>query len=394
MSHPTLEATTLGDLSLRNPLVRAGCYEGLSREGSVTEGLIDHHRQLAAGGIGMTTVGYCAISLDGRGFGHQLWMHSGLVPELRRLTETVHREGAAVSIQLVHCGFFADPSVTGVRNIGASAKLCLYRMARCRAMAGQDIAAKVADFARAASLARESGFDAVEIHAGHGYLLSQFLSPWTNHRKDGWGGGIDGRARFAAEVVRGVRESVGTGFPVVVKMNLFDGFRGGAGIEEAVDAARRFEAAGANALVGSCGFTARTPLLMMRGRTPVTEMADNESSAAKRLTLRAFGRIIVGHDPFEPLFLRESAREIRRAVDIPVGYVGGVVSADHIASLLQEGFGFVQLGRATVRDPGIAGKMQRGEVEVSDCDHCNRCIAAMDGDGVRCVSEKEGLLTD
>jgi 2,4-dienoyl-CoA reductase-like NADH-dependent reductase (Old Yellow Enzyme family) len=361
--------------------------------GSVTEALIEHHRALAAGGLAMTTVGYCAISPDGRAFEHELWMRQELVPDLRRLTGAVHREGAAASIQLVHCGFFANRAVIGQRPLGASAQWCLYRMSRCSEMTEAQIQEKIEAFVRAAVLAREAGFDAVEIHAGHGYLLSQFLSPWTNHRRDRHGGALQNRVRFPAAVIRRVRQSLGPCFPILVKMNQRDGMQGGLELDEAVEVAYRFEQEGATALVPSAGFTAKTPLYMLRGHVPTREMAANQANALARLGLLLFGHLMVQEYPFEATFLLDGACQIADAVRIPVVYVGGVLSRADIERVLGSGLAFLQVGRATVRDPEFVQQLERGEIDGSDCDHCNRCIASMDAGGVSCVSREKGLLT-
>ncbi len=383
---PFFSPVAIGGLTLRNRAVRAGCFEGMSPGGEVTEKLIEHHRRVAAGGVGMTTLSYCSVSKDGRAFGHELWMRPKILPQLQRFTAAVHAEGAAAAIQLGHCGFFASPKVIGRRPLGASAKLCLFRLSFCSEMTEDDIDQKVGDFAAAAGLAREAGFDAVEIHAGHGYLLSQFLSPWTNHRRDGYGGSLENRCRFPAEVVRSVRVRVGADYPVVVKMNQRDGMRGGLELDEAVKVAQAFEAAGAGALVTSCGFTAATPLFMLRGGRPVREMAGAQTNLLYKTSLALFGWIMVQRYRFEPLFLLEGARRVRDAVRMPVGYLGGVLSLEHADSLIAEGFAFVQLGRATIRDPDFVNNLASGKVSVSDCDHCNRCVAAMSADGVECVS--------
>jgi 2,4-dienoyl-CoA reductase-like NADH-dependent reductase (Old Yellow Enzyme family) len=288
---------------------------------------------------------------------------------LGKPTAAVHELGTAASIQLVHCGFFSSPSVIGRRPLGASRKLCLYRGAVCAAMNVAQIEQKVADFALAARMAKASGFDAVELHAGHGYLLSQFLSPWTNRRRDEYGGSLDNRLRFPAAVIHRVREAVGPDFPVLVKMNRRDGFRGGLELDEAVQAAIRFEAAGASALIPSCGFTARTPLYMMRGNVPAREMAANQHGLPARLATRLFGRLFVQRYPYAPLFLLEGTRRIRAAVRIPVVYVGGILSLDDAEEALRA-----------------------GETRESDCDLCNRCIAAMEAGGVACVSAARGLM--
>ncbi len=382
----------IGTLELRNRVIRAGCFEGLCQEGNVTEALIEHHRRVAAGGVAMTTVAYCSVSFDGRAFGHEMWMREEIVPDLKQLTDTVHREGAAASIQLGHCGFFASPKEIGHRPLGASPKFCLYRLSYCRQMTENEILDKIAEFGKAAALAKQAGFDAIEIHAGHGYLLSQFLSPWTNHRTDQYGGTLENRLRFPAAVIRHVRQTMGSDFPVSVKMNQRDGMKGGLELGEAVEIARRFELEGASALVPSCGFTAKTPLDMMRGNVPTLEMSRNQRNLIMRSGLILFGRLMVQKYPFERLYLLEGARQIRNAVNIPVVYVGGVLSINDMEKVIREGFEFVEVGRATIRDPNFVDKLKRGEIRESDCDHCNRCIATMDAGGVYCVADEKGFL--
>ena len=381
----------IGNLELRNRTIRSGCFEGMCHQATPGEALIEHHRKMAAGGIGMTTVAYCAVSKDGVAFGHEMWMRPEIVPVLKRLTAAVHNEGAAVSIQLGHCGFFANQSVIGQTPIGPSRKFCLFRYSLCRAMNEEDIRRVQDDFGKAAQMAVAAGFDAVEIHAGHGYLLSQFLSPWTNHRKDQYGGSLENRLRFPASVIKHVREVVGPGYPVLVKMNCEDGFKGGLSLSEAVQSARSFEEAGASLLVPSCGFTARTSFYMLRGNVPLGEYVKSEKNLLIKLGMALFGRFMVKEFIFEELFLFNQAKSIKDAVKIPVACIGGVCSLENMEKALNEGFQFVQIGRATIRDPKVVSKMQSGEITRVDCDHCNRCVAEMAIQGVRCTSEIKGF---
>ena len=385
-------AGRIGGLELRNRVIRSGCFEGMCQQGNVTDALIEHHRQVAAGGTGMTTVAYCSVSFDGRAFGHELWMREEILPRLRDLTHVVHQAGAAASIQLGHCGFFSSAKEIGRRPLGASRQFCLYRVSRCEEMSENQIDEKVEDFRRAALLAKQAGFDAVEIHAGHGYLLSQFLSPWTNHRRDRYGGSLENRLRFPAAVIRGVREALGPAFPVLVKMNQRDGMRGGLELDEAVEVARRYEREGASALIPSCGFTAKTPLYMMRGHVPTLDMARNQHNPLTKVGMILFGRILVQTYPFEAMYLLDGAVKIRQAVTIPVVYVGGVLSIDDMEQAMQAGFEFVEVGRAIIKDPDFVKKLQAGVLHESDCDHCNRCIATMDAGGVYCVANQSGPL--
>ncbi len=380
----------LADLELRNRVIRAGCFEGMCQNESPSERLLEHHQAVAGGGTAMTTVAYCGVSRSGLAFGHEMWMREEIVPMLKRITDAVHREGAAASIQLGHCGFFASSRVIGHRPLGPSRKFCTFRLSVCREMTGTDMAQIKQDFGKASALAVEAGFDAVELHSGHGYLLSQFLSPWTNHRNDSFGGPLENRMRFPVAVIRHVRDTLGPQVPILIKMNLRDGFRGGLEVDEAVEVARNYEAAGASALVLSCGFTAKTPLYMMRGNVPIREFVKAEKNPLQKLGLLLFGNIFVQHYPFQEMFLLDLARKVRESVEMPLVLIGGVCSLANMEQAMEEGFDFVQIGRATVRDPQIVSKLERGEVSASDCDHCNRCVGEMSGGPVRCVCLAEG----
>ncbi len=382
----------IAGLTLKNRIIRAGCFEGMCQNGQVTDKLIEHHRRVAEGGVAMTTVAYCSVSEDGRAFEHELWMRKEILPDLIRLTASVHAEGASASIQLGHCGFFTNKKVIGKQPMGASAKWCTFCMSYSREMTVHDIEEKTDDFIRAAELAKEAGFNAVELHAGHGYLLSQFLSPWTNKRKDKFGGSLENRLRFPMMVIEGVKKAVGSDFPVLVKMNQLDGMSGGISITDAVKIAKAFEKAGADALIPSAGFTSKVPFLMLRGNLPVKEMSENQPSLLNRIGLKLFGRFMVPEHPYEPLFLFEGAKRIKEAVNIPVIYIGGADSLAGIQKLMDTGFEFVQVGRATIQDPDFVKKLQSGELTESPCDHCNRCVAAMDAGGMYCVSNEVGFM--
>ena len=380
----------IGGLELRNRIIRSGCFEGMCPGGYPSEQLLEHHREVAAGGTAMTTVAYCSVSFDGRAFGHEIWMREEIVPDLKKITDAVHREGAAVNIQLGHCGYFSNKNVIGRRPIGASRKFCTFRYAFAHEMTEEEINRVKEDFGKAAQLTIQAGFDAVEIHSGHGYLLSQFLSPYTNMRKDRYGGSLENRLRFPASVVKHVRETVGPDFPILIKMNVSDGFKGGLELDEAIEVAKRYEAEGASALVPSGGFTAKTPFYMMRGRIPLKEWVQGPKSVFEKVGLRLFGSILVQTYPFEEMFFLNEARKIKDAVSIPCVLIGGICSIDNMEKAMQEGFDFVEIGRALIREPDLVRRMERGDWQASQCDHCNRCVAEMENGGVWCVSKVKG----
>jgi 2,4-dienoyl-CoA reductase-like NADH-dependent reductase (Old Yellow Enzyme family) len=380
----------LRGLTLRNRVVKAATFEGMTPAGVPTPALRAHHRALAEGGVGMTTVAYCAASADGRTFADQLWMRPAVVPALRELTDAVHAAGAAASLQLGHCGFFTrNPALRGRGPRGPSFTLNAYGLPAglpfARAMSEADVARVVDDFGAAAAGAVAAGFDAVELHLGHGYLLSQFLSPATNRRRDRFGGSLENRLRLPLAVVGRVRAAVGDAVPVLAKTNLRDGFRGGLELDESVAVARALEAAGVDALVLSGGFTSRTPFYLFRGPAPLRAMIAAERSRLQRLVLRLVGPTFIRSSPFEELFFLPLARRVREAVRMPLVLLGGVVSLANLDRALAEGFELVAMGRALVADPDLIVRFQRGEATRSRCTACNECVAEMERGGVRCV---------
>ena len=390
MPNSVFDPGRLAGIRLRNRVIKTATYEGMSPGGMPSDALVAHHRAIAAGGVAMTTVAYCAVSRDGRTFGGQMWMQPATVAPLRRVTDAVHGEGAAASLQLAHCGFFTKNRDRSVRYpLSASPTINPYGFTaglwRARAMSEDDIAVVVEDFARAAALAVEAGFDAVEVHLGHGYLLSQFLSPATNRRRDRWGGSLENRLRLPLAVVRAVRAAVGPAIAVLAKTNLRDGFPGGLELDDAVGVARALEAEGVDAIVPSGGFTSRTPFFLLRGGRPLREMIAIEKSRLQKLSLALVGPFLIRAYPFEEAFFLDDARALRRAVRMPLVLLGGLVSRAGIDGAMRAGFDYVALGRALIHDPAFVRKLERGEVERSGCISCNRCVVEMDVGGVRCV---------
>jgi len=376
---------TLGRLLLRNRIVKPATFEGMCPDGLVSDALIAHHREVAAGGAALTTVAYASISPDGRSYGTQMVMRPEAGPGLGRLVDAVHREGAAASLQLGHCGYFADRRLAGGRPMGASRRFNAYGLSLARAMTEGDVARVVADFAASARIAAGAGLDAVELHFGHGYLVSQFLSPFTNRRRDRWGGSLENRSRLAVEVLRAVRAEVGPSYPILLKVNLRDGFSGGLEVGESIEVARRLEAEGATGLVLSGGFVSRAPLYMLRGEVPVRQMVAAQHRFLAKAGLALFGRLLVQAYPYQEGFFLEEARRMRAAVRLPLVLLGGVKSMALIDRALEDGFELVGMGRALLHDPALPGKMERGEVSASACVPCNECIAEMDRGGVRCT---------
>jgi 2,4-dienoyl-CoA reductase-like NADH-dependent reductase (Old Yellow Enzyme family) len=378
------EPVTLGPLRLRNRVIRAAAFEGMSPAGTVSPALVDHHRAMALGGVALTTVAYASVTPGGRTFGHQLWMREAIVDGLRELTDAVHAEGGAASLQLGHGGYMADPRITKSPALAPSRVMNLYGLTLPKAMDAVAISEVVEAFAESTRLAARAGFDAVEIQAGHGYLVSQFLSPFTNVRRDDYGGDIDHRLRFAREIMRSVRTAAGSKVAVIVKMNLRDGFAGGLELDEAIEVARMFEREGADALVLSGGFSSRTPWYILRGDVPLQALVDGETRLLHKLGMKLFGRVVVEPFAFEEAYFFAMARQLREAVALPLALVGGIRSRATIDRVLDAGIDLVAMARPLIREPDFVRRLEREPAAQSRCEPCNLCVAAMYHSEQRC----------
>ncbi|MBC8315636.1 MAG: NADH:flavin oxidoreductase [Bacteroidales bacterium] len=385
MDTPLFTPAKLGPLTLRNRSIRAAAFEGMSPGHMVSDDLIDYHRAVSAGGVAMTTVAYAAVSQSGLSFDHQLWLRKEAVPGLKKLTDAVHAEGSFAAIQIGHCGLMAKKSVSGGLCFAPSGKFNLYGPTWPKTMTREEIKSVVTDFGRAVNLSREAGFDGVEVHAGHGYLISQFLSLYTNKRKDEYGESFENRTRFMREVIQEVMKAAGKDITVVVKMNLRDGFHGGMEMDESIEVARLLESEGVHGLVLSGGFVSKAPMHVMRGRMPVDVMAAAlKKDKWMKPMLKWFGSMLMKPEPFSEGYFLEDALKVRDALTLPLIYVGGLVSLEKIGEVLGKGFEFVQIARALINDPAFINKLKSGEITRSDCKHSNYCIAVMYSGKMKC----------
>ena len=368
---------TLGPLTLRNRSIRSAAFESMCPGNVPSPQLLDYHRSVAAGGVGMTTVAYAAVTRSGLSFVRQLWMRPEIVPGLRELTDAVHAEGAAASIQLGHCGNMSHKSICGCLPVGASSGFNLYSPTFVRGLRADELPEMAKAYGRSVCLAREAGFDAVEIHAGHGYLISQFLSPSINHRKDEFGGTLANRMRFMEMVMEEVMKAAGNDMAVLVKMNMRDGFRGGMELDESLQVARKLQELGAHALVLSGGFVSKAPMYVMRGEMPIRTMTHYMTCWWLKYGVRLVGKYMIPSVPFREAYFLEDALKFREALDIPLVYVGGLVSRQKIEEVLNHGFEAVQMGRALLNEPDFVNRMRQEENARCNCRHSNYCIARM-----------------
>ena len=382
----------IGPLELRNRTIRAAAFESMAPGNAPSEQLYNYHRSVAAGGIGMTTLAYAAVTQSGLSFERQLWIRPEIVPGLRRITDAIHQEGAAASIQLGHCGNMSHKKICGCTPISASSGFNIYSPTIVRGMRPSEIQAMAKAYGEAVRLARESGMDAVEIHAGHGYLISQFLSPYTNHRRDEYGGSLENRMRFMRMCMEEVMKAAGDRTAVLVKMNMRDGFSGGMEIDECIEVAKTLQACGAQALILSSGFVSRAPMHVMRGTMPLKTMTYYMPAGWLPVGVKLAGRFMIPSVPFKEAYFLEDALRFRAALkDMTLVYVGGVVSRDKIEEVLGHGFEFVSMARALINDPAFVNHMREDEHARCDCGHSNYCIARMYSKDMVCHKHVQNL---
>ena len=371
----------LGPITLRNRIVKAATFEARTPGALVSDDLIAFHRAMAAGGVGMTTVAYCAVSRGGRTDDSALWMRPEAVPGLRRLAEAVHSEGAAVSAQIGHAGPVANARSNTAVALAPRRFFNPLSMRFARQATRADIDEVIAAHAAAVRLAIDAGFDAVEIHLGHNYLASSFLSPLINRRTDEFGGSLANRARVARGIVRAVRREVQRDgeapIAVTAKLNMSDGVRGGITIEESLQTARWLQDDGClDALELTAGSSLVNPMYLFRGDAPVKEFA-----AAFKPPLswgiRRSGNKFLRAYPYRDTFLLGDAEQFRRELTMPLILLGGITDRAAMDRAMTAGFDFVAMGRALLAEPDLINRIRAdGDAHSvrSLCTHCNKCM--------------------
>jgi 2,4-dienoyl-CoA reductase-like NADH-dependent reductase (Old Yellow Enzyme family) len=382
---------TIGPLTLRNRFIKSGANEGMTPGALPTRALVKCHRELAAGGVGLCTVAYGAVSPEGLTFHHQLCMGPESTPHLKVVTDAIHSEGAAACMQLVHAGAFTQMRqpqkgwTPGSASGGLNRSGLLSGLFFQHAMDEQEMDDVAAQFVSGAKYAREAGFDAVELHMGHGYLLSQFLSPISNKRKDKYGGSPENCARFPAMVMARVKDAVGIDMAVGAKINVWDGLKGGVTGEEAAVHAQMLEQAGADILTLSSGLNTEAPWALFGSPMPVADLQKQKIPFFQRIGL-AFLSLIQPNLKFREMYSLEHSRKVRAAVKMPLSFIGGVKSAASIGRAMDEGFDCVSLARVLIHDPKFVNKLRDDLLTESGCISCNRCVAMIYAPGgTECV---------
>ena len=380
------EPVTLGPLRLRNRIVKAATFEGRSPKRLVTDELVAFHQEVAAGGVGMSTVAYCAVSVEGSTDGRTVVLAPEALEGLSRLAAAIHAEGAAAAAQIGHAGPVANPMATKMPALAPTRRWSPLTMRRTRAATEEDMARVTRDFAEGARLLEAAGFDALEVHLGHNYLLSAFLSPKLNTRADAYGGSVENRSRFPRQVLQAVREAVGAEVAVTAKLNMADGVRGGLWLDESIEVAKLLESDGClDALELTGGSSLANPMYLFRGEAPVEELAAT-MPPAMRLGFRLVAGRMMPSYPFEEAFFLPYARQFRAALRLPLVLLGGVTRRATAEQALAEGFTLVAMARALLRQPDLPSLWQgeEGAAVESLCVHCNKCMPTIYR-GTRCV---------
>ena len=383
----------IGPLTLRNRFIKAATNEGMAKGGVVSKGLARFHERMAEGGAALSTVAYCATSKDGRTFVDQATLDDESVADFRALTDAVHKHGGAACAQITHAGSFTFldkntlqtnkplSSSGGFNKVGVMSGRYFKK-----AMTPDEMQAMAQEFVDAAIRARAAGFDAVELHMGHGYLLSQFVSKLYNKRRDAFGGTIERRMTFPSEVLRRVLDAVGKDLAVIVKYSMTDGPKGNT-IQDGIAVAKRLEADGAHLAVLSNGMNVESIEAMFGSSLPRT--GARPSNPVIRLGMAIQSMTAPPEVRFRENYLRDLAQRVRASVEMPLAFLGGVQSREGVEQAMGDGFDAIALGRALVFDPNFVNALQAGAIQSSGCTACNRCVTMMyTPGGTSCVETK------
>ncbi|PNV86929.1 MAG: NADH-dependent flavin oxidoreductase [Desulfobacteraceae bacterium] len=360
------EETTINGMTLRNRLVRSATWEGMcEQDGRPTEKLTNCYRDLAQGGIGLIISGFAFVRPDGKQFPGKMGIHTDdFARAYENLTRTVHDAGGKIAVQLVHAGGQTDANNAGRQPLAPSAVKVDQFPEMPAEVTKDEISEIIAAFAEGARRAKAWGFDGVQLHGAHGYLVNQFLSPLTNRRTDDYGGSIENRCRFLLEVYRKVRETVGADYPLFIKLNAADNLDGGLEVDDAVYAAKKLAEAGIDAIEVSAG-------------TP----ASGDENPAREKILK----------PEKEAYNLPLARRIKEVVNCPVMVVGGFRSYEIAEKTVKEdGMDYIDMARPLIREPALADRWLQGDRSLAKCISCNSCfVPGLEEGGIYCVIEKK-----
>lgn len=372
----------IGNVELPNRLVHSATYEGMSRKGGeVSDELIKRYEKLAKGGVGLIISGYMGIHPTGRAYPYQTGIHSDdMIPGLKKLTDTVHREGGKIAFQLNHAGRQTTKNLIGQIPLGPSSKgRDPVNFIKPKEMTENQILEIVEAFGAAAKRAVKAGADGIQLHAAHGYLINEFLSPFFNLRTDSWGGPDENRFRFLKEIVLEIQKTAPEGMPVLVKLSTND-YTPKEGITPrlAVKYAEWLTELRIDGVETSCGSAIYSYMNMCRGNVPTAELVKGLSWWEKPIGRLMIGKL-EGKYELEEGYNLEAARMIKPVLgDTPLFLVGGMRTVAHMEEVLEKNYAdFISMSRPFIREPFLVNKIKEGKMEKVSCVSCNRCLAAV-----------------
>jgi len=375
------ESAKIGKLDIKNRFIHSATYEGMAKEnGQITDEILKKYGNLAKGEVGLIIPGYMYVLPAGKAFKYQTGIHSDhMIPGLKALVDTVHEAGGTIFFQLAHAGRQTTKNVAGEVPIGPSAKGRdpLY-FVKPKEMDEQDIQITIEAFGSAAKRAVKAGVDGIQIHAAHGYLVNQFLSPFFNSRDDKWGGSDENRFRFLKQILLKIRNEVDGGLPVIVKLSTHDHTpKQGITLSLAAKYAKLLAESGINGIEVSCGTALYSFTNMCRGDVPVDDLVSGLPWWKKTM-----GRIMMNtlknkYDLEEGYNLGAAKRIKPEIGDIPVSVVGGLRTVSLMEDVLKSGDAdFISMSRPFIREPFIVKKIREGKTKQVSCVSCNKCLAA------------------
>ena len=391
------DETKISGISVKNRIIRSATHDGLADEnGAPSEKLIAKYEFLAKNEVGCIITGYAAVSRNGVSpYPRMMKIYDdGVIDEYKKLTDAVHRHGAPVILQIAHCGRQTSSKAIGMQKVAPSNVLHAFYPDKAKVLTDNEIHGIIDDFVAAAVRAEKAGFDGVQLHGGHGYLLHDFLSPYGNRRKDNWGGSLENRCRIVELIIGGIKEK--TNLPVWIKISAEDNRKGGMNIDSTVEICKRLEKAGCDAIEVSCGTvqdgmnTMRSNLMPMDAVFKYREPCASFPKILNKIALPAANLInplIKQPKPLEN-FNVGNAEIIKKNVSVPVIVVGGIHKVSDMEDIISSGKAdFVSMCRPFICEPDLVKKLHNGQPQAK-CIMCNYCGLVIEKDPTKCLYGK------